>query len=270
MRGMAAARRERQATQATAARRATMWSFRGGLRVLVEALTAALRTPPLVGVGVRRLARDADGWRVHAEGRDAWPADAVVLACPARQQAEVLAELDSELAERIAGIAYNRIAVVGLGYRRADVAHTLDGFGYLSPQKTRRDVLGVQWCSSIYPGERAPHDAVLLRALCGGWHRGDIVEWPDDRLTTAVHAELAQALGVRGRPIFQQVVRWSPAIPQYFVGHGERVAWIDARSAGYPGLFLGGSAYRGVAINDCVEQAGLLAGRVAAWLRRVG
>jgi oxygen-dependent protoporphyrinogen oxidase len=74
-----------------------------------------------------------------------------------------------------------------------------------------------------------------------------------DRLTT----------GVRGEPVFHQIVRWDRAIPQYLVGHLDRLAWIEQRLVEHPGLFLGGSAYRGVAINDCVEQAGLLAERVA-------
>jgi oxygen-dependent protoporphyrinogen oxidase len=148
------------------------------------------------------------------------------------------------------------------------VPSSLDGFGYLSPQKTRRDVLGVQWCSSIFPG-RAPEGMVLLRALCGGWHRGDMVDWPEERLLAAVQAELAQTLGVRTPPVFHHVVRWPRAIPQYHVGHLERIGWIEQRvEASHPGLFVAGSAYRGVALNDCVEQAGLLADRVAAWMMK--
>ena len=77
-------------------------------------------------------------------GRDSWTADRVVLACPAYQQAEILADLDPALADKVAGIAYNRIAVVALGFRAADVPTRLDGFGFLTPQRERRDVLGVR------------------------------------------------------------------------------------------------------------------------------
>ena len=111
-----------------------------------------LRQPPIVGVNVRRVMRGTPHWQVEAEGREAWSADAVVLCCPAYAQAEILADLDHSLAEQIAGIVYNRVTVVALGYRREDVPHSLDGFGYLSPQRQQRDVLGVQWCSSIFPG----------------------------------------------------------------------------------------------------------------------
>jgi oxygen-dependent protoporphyrinogen oxidase len=73
-------------------------------------------------------------------------------------------------------------------------------------------------------------------------------------------------MGVRGNPIFQRIVRWRKAIPQYMVGHLERVAWIEQRASGHPGLFLAGNAYGGVALNDCVERGGLLARQVAQFL----
>ena len=265
--GMAHARRLRRAGSASTSRRAgKMWSFQGGLTSLVEAVVGRLRTAPVFGVSVRRVLRDGSAWSVEAEGHDAWKADAVALCCPAYRQAEALADLDPALAESIGAIPYNRVAVVAVGYRREDVPHSLDGFGYLSPQRTHRDVLGVQWCSSIYP-DRAPEGMVLLRAMCGGWHRGEMVDWDDDRLVAAVRAELAVSVGVKEPPRFVHVVRWQKAIPQYPLGHLERVASIEARLTAHPGLFVGGNSYRGVAINDCVEQSGLLAARIAAIMR---
>lgn len=248
----------------------TMWSLVGGLRTLVEALTARLKSPPLFGVAVRSLSKEGEPnrptWLVQAEGRDAWRADAVVLTCPAYRQAEMLADLDAELAGHIAAIVYNRVAVVALGYRRADVPGTLDGFGFIAPQQTRRDVLGVQWCSSIFPGHRAPDDAVLLRALCGGWQRPEMVDWDDDRLLAAVRGEVRQAMGVAAEPIFHRIIRWPRAIPQYQVGHLERVRSIEARLSLHPGLWLGGNAYHGVALNDCAEQGAALADSIASRL----
>jgi oxygen-dependent protoporphyrinogen oxidase len=215
---------------------------------------------------VREVRRTADGWLVRAGDGTEFRADAVVLACPAYEQSALLAGVDAELAALVGGIAYNRVAVVALGYRSADVPGRLDGFGYLSPQRTRRDVLGVQWCSSIYPGHRAPPGSVLLRALCGGWNRPDVVDWDDDRLAAAVRAELRQSMRIEAAPVFRHIVRWRSAIPQYHLGHLERVDRVEARAATIPGLYLGGNAYRGVALPDCVEQAGLAATRLAAWL----
>jgi oxygen-dependent protoporphyrinogen oxidase len=274
--GMKHAARERRAREAqqeeppsansTPKRAGRMWSFQGGLHILSEGVADHLRRQPITGVSIRRVSRTEEGYLVEGDGRDRWQADAVILACPAYRQAEILADLDGPLAEKIAGIAYNRIAVVALGYRRIQVPHALDGFGYLSPQRAGRDVLGVQWCSSIFPG-RAPEGMVQLRAMCGGWHRGEMVDWPDEKLLDAVRAELAQTVGVRTPPVFHHIVRWQRAIPQYLIGHLERVEWINRRLADHPGLFVSGNAYRGVAINDCVEQGQLLAGKVIDWLR---
>jgi oxygen-dependent protoporphyrinogen oxidase len=268
-RGMAAARKRRRAEAAAAGRPPPgppkLWSFREGLGLLTDTLRDRLRTPPLTGAAVRTLRHTAGGWEAHGEGQDRWSADAVVLTCPAYRQADILADVDAELAGRVGEIAYNRVAVVALGYRAADLPLALDGFGYLSPQRERRDVLGVQWCSSIFP-DRAPAGLVLLRALCGGWHRPEVVDWPEPRLLEAVRTELAQAMGAHAEPVFHHVVRWDRAIPQYHLGHLDRVAWIEGRVGRHPGLFLGGNCYRGVALNDCVEHAGLLAGRVADWL----
>jgi oxygen-dependent protoporphyrinogen oxidase len=204
-------------------------------------------------------------WEVYGDGRDSWSADAVVLACPAYEQAAILAELDPRLADEVAGIPYNRIAVVALGYRQSDCPGSFDGFGYIAPQNTRRDVLGVQWCSSIFP-DRAPPGYVLWRALCGGVHRAEMVDWDDAALVRAVHAELRLATGVRGEPVFRRVVRWPAAIPQYVIGHRDRVARIERLAAGYPGLFLTGNAYRGVAMADCADEGERVAAAVARFL----
>jgi oxygen-dependent protoporphyrinogen oxidase len=275
LKGFAHAARERRAEAAArggaSQRPGTMWSFREGLRLLVETLAARLQPAPLLGVEVKWIRREmaqsarSPAWVVSSGGHDRWSADAVVLTCPAYQQAALLADLDRELADRIGSIAYNRVAVVALGYRREEVPQSLDGFGFLAPQRRRGDLLGMQWCSSIFP-ERAPHGTVLFRAMCGGWNRPEMVGWDDERLLEAVRAELKTAMSVTALPVFHQTVRWDRAIPQYHVGHLERVAWLEARAAGYPGLFLGGNAYRGVSLNDCTEQAGLLARRVADYL----
>jgi oxygen-dependent protoporphyrinogen oxidase len=210
---------------------------------------------------LERSDQQTPGWVVRGEGKEQWTADAVVLTCPAHKQAEILAELDEELARLIQGIAYNRVAVVALGYRQADIAMRVDGFGFLVPQRSRRDILGVQWCSSIFP-ERAPHGSVLLRAMCGGWNRPEIVGWDDETLLRAVRNELHVTMAISAEPVFHQIVRWERAIPQYQLGHLERVAKIEHRASHFPGLFLGGNAYRGVALNDCVEQAEVVAAQV--------
>jgi oxygen-dependent protoporphyrinogen oxidase len=244
-----------------------MWSFREGMQVLVDALAGRVGPSLLAGVRVREVATEGVGrWIVRGDGREAWPADAVILACPAHEQAAILAPLDPRLADEVAAIPYNRIAVVALGYRRDDCSTPPDGFGYIAPQNTRRDVLGVQWCSSIYP-DRAPAGFVLWRALCGGIHRAEMVDWDDEKLLRAVHREMQAAMGVKAEPVFHRIVRWPAAIPQYVIGHLDRLARIDTLTARHPGLFLTGNAYRGIAMGDCAEQGEVIAGRVARFLK---
>ena len=272
-RGMLAAalrRRAEAAARGQVSATGKMWSFREGLRLLIETLQGRLQGQLCLGAAVTRLEKGvAEGhrpcWTVYGEGQERWTADAVVLTCPAHRQAAVLHDLDRGLADEIAGIVSNKVAVVALGYRRDDVPGDLQGFGYIAPQRTRRDVLGVQWCSSIFPG-RAPEGAVLLRAMCGGWHRPELVGWDDLTLVEAVRRDLYAAMGITAAPRLHHIVRWEQAIPQYHLGHLERVARIEARAGSHPGLFLSGNAYHGVALNDCTEQAGLVAERVGRYL----
>ena len=231
-----------------------MWSFAGGLGVLMDALHDSLGTIVKTGVSVRRIERAATGYTVYGDGRESWSADVVVHTAPASAQAESLHQLDPLLAAELATVKYTPVNVVLMGYRTEDAPLTPDGFGYIAPQHTRRDVLGVQWCSAIFPG-RAPPGLVLWRALSGGVNRPDAAAWPDDVLLKAVHREMQLAMRVTAPPVFTQVVRWPQAIPQYEVGHIARLARIDALVAKHPGLILGGNSHRGVAMNDCTEQA---------------
>ena len=273
MKGFSAAAKQRRAEARAKGqpyqRPGKMRSFAGGLRVLVEQLTERLAHRPLTGIRIRYICKTGDAgrptWRVQAEGGDAWTAEAVVLTCPAYQQAAILSDVDASLAEQIGAIAYNRIVVVGLGYRRADVTMPLDGFGFISPQSTKRDLLGVQWCSSIFP-QRAPEDCVLLRAMCGGWQRPEMVDWDDARLLASLREELRQTMHITAEPVFHKIVRWDRAIPQYHLGHLDRVARIGIRADEHHGLFLGGNAYYGVSLNDCTERGSILAERIAKYV----
>lgn len=267
---LASAKARRRAAQAVGKpvpRGQVMWSFREGLGLLIQTLAQTLGPSLRTNARVVRLDRPtatvnatavngtAAAWTVHTADGQRLVADAVVLTCPSFAQADLIRSFDCELADRLAQIEYVPIVVVALGYRQADAGQTPDGFGYLAPQRTHRDVLGVQWCSTIYP-ERAPEGYVLWRALCGGRHRADVLQWDDDRLVAAVRAELRLAQGVTATPTLVRAIRWPRAIPQYVIGHRQRVVWIEQTiRQRHRGLLVGGNAFHGVAVNDCVEQA---------------
>ena len=148
-------------------RKQRLWSFREGMQTLTDTLRDRLPTPPILGANVRRIERCADGWTAIGDGQDRWDADFVVLTCPAFAQAAMLADFDPQLAELVGGIAYNSVAVVALGYRASEVLPA-DGFGFIAPQRLRRDLLGVQWCSSTYPERARPGWSFGEHCAAGG------------------------------------------------------------------------------------------------------
>ena len=222
---------------------------------LIERLADACGAEIIRGVNVRAITpREEGGWLVQAEGEDRWRAEAVVLACPGFAQAAILEPLDPELSRLVAAIPYNSLAVMALGFRGPDLPQPLDGFGYLSPQHTRREVLGVLWNSTIFEN-RAPNGMALIQAMCGGWNRPDVASWDDDRLLYSVRGEIRQALGIDAAPTLVRIIRWPQAIPQYHVGHLARVAAIEVRRRQHAHLYLTGNSYRGISVNDCTEES---------------
>lgn len=241
-----------------------LWSFYGGMQTLIDTLVAALGDNLKLRCSAKKIDYSGGKWTVKAEGHTPWLADAVVVTAPAPVQAQLLGNLDPGFVSELNAITYNHIVVVALGYRDCD-APQFDGFGYITPQNTRRDVLGVQWCSSIFPG-RAPPGHVLWRALLGGVRRSDLVERSDEALIGMVQDEMKTILDVTGAPVFSRVVRRPRAIPQYVLGHRARVDRLKSLASLFPGLFLGGNSYHGIAVNDCTEQALRITSRVVSYL----
>ncbi len=240
----------------------TLWSLRGGMGQLIESLAEQCGGELVRGVQINAVRPGAEGgWSVEADGHDRWSADAVVLACPSFTQAQLVETFDPDLTSLLSEIRYNSVVVVALGFRRSDIECDLAGFGYLSPQHKRRDVLGVLWSSTIFD-HRAPAGMVLVQAMCGGWNRPDLVGWDDDRLVRSVRDELRTSLQIEADAALVRIVRWPQAIPQYHVGHLERLAAIELRRRQHAGLFLTGNSFRGIAVNDCAEEAVRCAGEV--------
>lgn len=247
-----------------------LWSLGEGAGELIETLARSLPEGSLCpGAEAEALERrPGGGWRVRTTGGEL-EADAVVLATPAYDAARLLREHDPALAERLYAIPYVPAAVVCTGFRREDVAHPLDGFGFLIPSAEGRRILGSLWSSSIFAG-RAPEDRVLLTQIVGGARNPELVNLSDEDLLGVVKEELAWTLGIRAAPCFAKVVRWARAIPQYVVGHAARLQEIEGRVAALGGLFLGGNAYYGIGINDCTAHGAALGPRVAELLAAPG
>ncbi len=174
-------------------------------------------------------------------------ADGVVIATPAPAASTLVSGLDSELAELIGDIPYASSAVVTLGYRREDVRHPLDGYGYVVPATEGSEVLACTWTSSKWE-ERAPAGHALLRVYLRGISPGS-----DQQLVDTARAELS-LLEVTSEPCLTRLHRWPVGMPQYVLGHPERLERIDTALARHPGVALAGAAYRGVGIPDCIAS----------------
>lgn len=263
-RTQAAARKAPPPGQDTPRSSGAVCSFDGGLQVLVDALARALGPVARTGVRVVGLRREGNGWRLAVEERGQraeLDADRVVLAVPAYVAAELLRPLDEKLAAQVEAIPYAPIAVVHLGFAPGALPPP-DGFGFLVPTVERRRVMGVIYASSTFPW-RAEGGRILLTCMVGGARRPDLVELDDAALVTLAREELKELAGISVEPSFTQVFHWKRGIPQYNVGHLERMATIDAGVARWPGLHLTGNAYKGVGITDCIRNATALVDTLA-------
>jgi oxygen-dependent protoporphyrinogen oxidase len=244
-------------------------SFRGGMQTLVDRLAAELGDAVRCGRRVSAMRPEqGGGFHVEVEGGEALSADAVILACPAHQAAPITAGCDAELSSTLAEITYSPMVVVALGFPRDRVAHPLDGFGFLVPRAEGLRLLGALWTSTLFP-ERAPGDHALIRVMLGGARDPEVLAIDDGQLTETVLREVRVTHGGSvGEPSFSRVFRHRAAIPQYRVGHRDRLERIDRSLARLPGLFVTGNAYRGIGVNDCARNAHEVAQQVLDWLGR--
>lgn len=192
-------------------------------------------------------------WQIELEDGTRDTANVVLLATPAFQTAAMMKKLDRELAGELEKIQYASSALVNVAYRRADVEHPLDGFGFVVPAAEGRSIIGCSFSSVKFP-VRASGDEVLFRVFLGGAMQPEILDLEDDELKAEVRKELAELIGAHGEPLFIEAARHGRSMPQYEVGHLQRVAEIERLAQQHPGLQLAGNAYHGVGIPDCIAS----------------
>jgi protoporphyrinogen/coproporphyrinogen III oxidase len=210
---------------------------------------------------VASVTREGAGWRVGMADGAAAVADAVIIAAESYQAGRMLRYTDPALSHLLDDIPYASSATVTLGWRRADIPHPLDGFGFVVPQIERRPIIACTFSSVKYPG-RAPDGFVLLRVFVGGALNETALTGDDETLTRVARAELGELLGIQAPPLMSRVSRYPKAMPQYHVGHLARVDAIEGCLRAHPGLALAGGAYRGVGIADCVRSGEEAAARL--------
>jgi oxygen-dependent protoporphyrinogen oxidase len=242
--------------------RGTLSSFAQGLAELPSALAQRLGPAVVTGAAAAQAARDDNAWRVTTTDGRAFEGWTLVVTTPADTTAALLRTTDAQVADELAAIEYAPMAVVHVGVRRDALAALPPGFGFLVPRGEGLRILGAIFSSELFPG-RAPEGHVLVTVFTGGALDPAAVAMEPDALESFVRADLGRALGLSAAPALVHVTRWPRAIPQYVVGHKDRVARIDAALAAHPGLHLAGNWRGGIAMTECARNAAALADELA-------
>ncbi len=249
-------------------------TLRGGMSTLIDALADALPAgsvqteAPVCSIVARQ--RECCGkkhWAIRmAHGSPAWlDADGIIVAAPAKHAASILATTDSQLADELREIEYASCAVVSLAYRRDEIKQPLDSFGFVVPLAENRLILSGSFSSLKYPG-RAPEETVLMRVFIGGACQSGLLRLPSEQLIELAEGELSELLKIEGKPLLRKVKRLNEAMPQYHVGHEERVASVQRLLTQHPALALAGSSVHGIGIPGCIQSGQAAASQIASTL----
>ena len=249
---------------------APLVSFKEGMAQLPEALARELHAEVRLDAPVTQIRLGPRGWTVGAAFQASELYDGVVLTAPVHRTDEM--DLDFPGGDRfktLGSINYPSVAVLALGFRREDVTHPLDGFGFLVPEVERRHVLGVIFSSTLFPG-RAPEGHVMLTAFVGGARNPDLANADVPTITARVLDDLRLLLGARGEPTFRAFHLWTKSIPQYDLTYGRFKEIMEEAERQNPSLALAGAYREGVAIGDVIPGAEQAAARLAGHLADAG
>lgn len=257
---------------ATGARYALFAAPKNGMSSIVEAIASHVSSDSIhLNTPITSVHHESAGWNLNVKSSTPDSPlripdsrfDALILALPAHAAASLLTSCDPALAAELAAIPYAGCAVVSLGFERKQIAHPLDAFGFVVPQVERRRIIAASFASLKFPG-RAPEGCVLIRVFIGGALQPELAELPDSDLRRIALEELRDLLHIAGEPLLADTARWPASMPQYHVGHLERIARIEQLAAGHATLALAGNAYHGVGIPQCIASGQQAAERITA------
>ena len=240
-----------------------------GLGTLPDALAAESGAVVRTNAMVRGLARTPAGWRLtvgSAHAPEVLDADAVIIAVPAVPASRLLARVADSAAAALGEIRYASMAIITFAYPVAAFPAAITGSGFLVPAVDARAIKAVTFSTVKWPHLRAAQpDLHIVRCSVGRLGEDAVLQRGDAELAELAAADLAEATGVRGKPADVRVTRWGGGLPQYSVGHLDRVARIRAGIASRPGLAVCGAAYDGVGIPACIATARLAVDQVLAY-----
>ncbi|NWG04426.1 MAG: protoporphyrinogen oxidase [Syntrophaceae bacterium] len=238
-------------------RRTFFTSFVNGMQQLTDSMAdAAGRERMRTGVFVTSIQRiSKGGWHVLLSDGSSMDGDAIIVATESWTAEPLLRPLDGAIADALAAIPTSSSATISIAFNENEVGFDLNAFGVLCPLVENRALMAATYSSTKWPG-RAPKEKVLLRGFVGGPHNQEILKHSDEELVQIVLDEFRDILGLNpfAKPLFYRVFRWHLGMPQYTLGHLERVELIENRCAQIPGLALAGGSYRGVGVPNCIES----------------
>lgn len=247
-------------------------TFINGMEELAETLGKRLdRNKIMLGKQVTRIERRTGpegnpAYTVHISGTDPVEADAVILAAPASNAAELVENLDATIAENLRGIPMGSSANISVAYRKEDIPFNLNTFGFVIPAIEKRKINAVTYTSTKWDF-RIPDDKyVLLRTFVGGAKNQELASLDDRELMGLVRREFNGILGITAEPVLFKIHRWIKARPQYTMGHLDRMAAIESRLDQSPGLYIAGGSYRGIGVPDCITDGLKAAEKVMDYL----
>jgi oxygen-dependent protoporphyrinogen oxidase len=260
--------RQRRKNTDKAKNAAVSFSFQDGMQTLTDALAQAVGHVDCE-VKVTRVERRSDGEFTVAGERFGMAferhARAVVVATPADAAAGIVQAMAPVAAQALREIEYPPVTVVVSAYRRREILHPLDGFGFLAPARERPTVLGTLFSSTMFEN-RAPSEVVVLTTFVGGRRNPRLAAAGDAEVRGAVQEELARLLGAGADPMWSEITRWPRAIPQYTMGHLQRIAKVEEAERAVPGLYFCANYRGGVSIGDCVKAGHATAERITGHL----
>ncbi len=232
-------------------------SFKNGMQELIDGLENGIGQEHLqMTSAVERVEPKTGGkagYDVVLRNGERIEADAVIMTTLSYACADLIENFDKELSDSLLEIPCVSSATINLAYKREDVPHDLRGYGFLVPQVENRQIMASTWTSSKWPG-RAPEGYVLLRTFAGGAFNQDLAFQDNERIVRVMRHELQDILGITAEPYFSRVFHWKASMPQYSMGHTDRVEKIEELTAGHGGLFITGASYRGVGVPDCLNN----------------
>jgi protoporphyrinogen/coproporphyrinogen III oxidase len=239
-----------------------MVSFQGGLASLADEVARQLEDRIFLAMNVTTVRKLDQGWQVETENGSMYQSSHLVLACGARTAAKLLSPVVSEISQELSAIRHTSLTTVNLGFRREDVAHPLNGYGFLVPKKYKESgLLGVLFASTVFP-HHAPEGHVLLRVFLGGTRHPLVRESNDIDVLQTTIASIQGQLGLRAAPVLTDISRWHDAIPVYGPGHVSRTRHIHKLANEQQGLWLAGNFLGGLSVNDCVTQGVQIADKI--------